>query len=123
MAEYHVGGVTRARYDIHAVLLPELPIDIAALGARLRAVVDKHGNANVFLSEGAGVDDIIAEKRARGEEVEVDAFGHARLETINPGAYFAERLKGLVGAEKVSSEREASEASTNGGSMMTYKKS
>lgn len=63
--------------------------------------MDRLGNVNVFLSEGAGVDAIVAEKVAKGEEVEKDAFGHVRLESINPGAYFAKRLKELVGAEKV----------------------
>ena len=36
-----------------------------------------------------------------GESVSRDAFGHVRLESINPGAYFASKFKALVGAEKV----------------------
>ena len=63
--------------------------------------MDQYDNVNVFLSEGAGVQDIINEKIAAGEDIEKDAFGHVRLESINPGAYFAKRLKELVGAEKV----------------------
>ncbi|GMH51839.1 hypothetical protein TL16_g01099, partial [Triparma laevis f. inornata] len=88
-------------YDIHAVYIPEVDIDIEAEGARLRRVMDQYDNVNVFLSEGAGVQDIINEKIAAGEDIEKDAFGHVRLESINPGAYFAKRLKELVGAEKV----------------------
>ena len=86
---------------MHALYLPEVSIDIASEGARLRSVMDTHDCVNIFLSEGAGVSDIIAEKEANGEPVQRDAFGHVRLESINPGAYLAQKFKGLVGAEKV----------------------
>ena len=39
--------------------------------------------------------------RARGEEPERDAFGHVKIDTINPGAWFAKRFAELVKAEKV----------------------
>lgn len=86
--------------DIHAVWIPEMPIDIAKEGARLKKVMDKLGNVNVFISEGSGVHDIVAELEASGAEVPRDAFGHVKLDKINPGAYFATRLAELVGAEK-----------------------
>jgi pyrophosphate--fructose-6-phosphate 1-phosphotransferase len=86
--------------DIHAVWVPELSIDIAAEGARLKKIMDEHGNVNVFLSEGSGVADIVKEMEANGEEVPRDAFGHVSLAKINPGAYFSKRLSTLVGAEK-----------------------
>jgi pyrophosphate--fructose-6-phosphate 1-phosphotransferase len=38
---------------------------------------------------------------ARGQEIARDAFGHVRLDTINPGKWFAEQFAKLVGAEKV----------------------
>ncbi|MGZ7254060.1 hypothetical protein ACXWO5_10615, partial [Streptococcus pyogenes] len=78
-------GLTPERWDVHAVFLPELAIDIEGEAARLRGVMDEIGNVNIFLSEGAGVPEIIAEKEARGEEVERDPFGHVKLDTINPG--------------------------------------
>ena len=37
---------------------------------------------------------------ADGAEIPRDAFGHVKLDKINPGAYFATRLAQLVGAEK-----------------------
>ena len=40
---------------------------------------------NIFLSEGAGVKDIVAQMEAKGEEVPRDAFGHVSLAKINPG--------------------------------------
>merc|ERR1711956_110502 len=50
--------------------------------------------------EGSGVSEIVAEMEAAGKEVPRDAFGHVKLDKINPGAYFSKRLAELVGAEK-----------------------
>lgn len=86
--------------DIHAVWIPELPLDIEKEGARLKKIMDKNGNVNVFLSEGSGVEEIVAEMEAAGAEVPRDAFGHVALAKINPGVYFSKRLAQLVGAEK-----------------------
>ena len=86
--------------DIHAVWIPEMSLDIAEEGKRLKKVMDETGCVNVFLSEGAGVEEIVAEMEANGEEVPRDAFGHVSLAKINPGVYFSKRLAGLVGAEK-----------------------
>ena len=58
------------------------------------------GAVTIFLSEGAGVETIVEEMIARGEEPQRDAFGHVKLDTINPGAWFAKQFAGLVGAEK-----------------------
>ena len=94
-------GLTRERWDVHAVFLPEMKLDLAAEAKRLKALMDEQGNVNIFLSEGAGVPEIIAEKEARGEEGERDRFGHVKLDTINPGQWFAGQFAGLIGAEKV----------------------
>lgn len=86
--------------DIHAVWIPESSIDIEKEGARLKKVMDEYGNLNVFISEGSGVHDIVAEMEAAGQDVPRDAFGHVKLDKINPGVYFSKRLAQLVGAEK-----------------------
>ncbi|OJV84409.1 MAG: pyrophosphate--fructose-6-phosphate 1-phosphotransferase [Cellulomonas sp. 73-92] len=94
-------GLSRERWDIHAVLVPELPIDIDGEAKRLRAVMDRIGNVNIFLSEGAGLPEIVAQLEAAGHEVQRDAFGHVRLDTINPGQWFAKQFAKKLGAEKV----------------------
>ncbi|MBU4336343.1 MAG: pyrophosphate--fructose-6-phosphate 1-phosphotransferase, partial [Actinobacteria bacterium] len=38
---------------------------------------------------------------ASGQEVLRDAFGHVRLDTINPGQWFAKQFAAKLGAEKV----------------------
>lgn len=87
--------------DIDAVYVPEVPIDLDAEAQRLFAAMDRKDCVSIFLSEGAGVGDIMAEMQARGEEVQRDAFGHVRIDTINPGQWFAEQFAKRLGAEKV----------------------
>ncbi|MDO4888362.1 MAG: pyrophosphate--fructose-6-phosphate 1-phosphotransferase [Actinomycetaceae bacterium] len=94
-------GLTRERWDVHAVYLPELAIDMEGEAERLRGIMDEIGNVNIFLSEGAGIEEIIAEKEAAGEEIERDPFGHVKLDTINPGQWFAKQFAERIGAEKV----------------------
>jgi len=94
-------GLNRERYAVHAVYLPELELDVTAEAARLRAIMDRQGNVNLFVSEGAGLESIISEMTASGAKIDRDAFGHVRLDAINPGKWFAERFATMVGAEKV----------------------
>ena len=93
-------GVTKERYSIHAIYVPEMALDIEGEAKRLKSVMDTQGNVNLFISEGAGLDSIIAEMTARGVTIDRDAFGHVRLDTINPGKWFAEQFGKLIGAEK-----------------------
>ena len=86
--------------DVDAVYIPELAIDLEAEAKRLKKAMDKNDCVTIFLSEGAGIEDIVSEMRARGEEPARDAFGHVKIDTINPGAWFAKRFADMVGAEK-----------------------
>ncbi|MFN0192047.1 MAG: pyrophosphate--fructose-6-phosphate 1-phosphotransferase [Aestuariivirga sp.] len=94
-------GLPMAFKDIDAIYVPELAIDLEAEAARLKKVMDEEDCVTIFLSEGAGVEDIVAEMRERGEEPERDAFGHVKIDKINPGAWFAKRFADMVKAEKV----------------------
>ncbi len=87
-------------WDVHAVYVPEDHIDLHAEATRLKAVMDEIGCVNIFLSEGAGVADIVEEMKAKGEEVPIDPFGHVQIDKVNPGAWFAKQFAALVGAEK-----------------------
>ena len=105
--EWHSGrqwvpsiGLSPELWDIHAVFVPEIPIDVDAEAQRLRAVMDDIGCVNIFLSEGAGVPEIVAAMEAAGEEIPRDPFGHVKLDLVNPGQWFAEQFAGKVGAEK-----------------------
>lgn len=94
-------GLSREAWDVHGVYVPEGVIDIAKESERLNKVMDEVGNVTIFLSEGAGLDSIVAEMEAAGEEVPRDPFGHVKLDKINPGAWFGSKFAEKLGAEKV----------------------
>jgi diphosphate-dependent phosphofructokinase len=90
-----------ARWDVHGVYIPERPFDIAAEATRLRAIMDRQDGVNLFISEGAGVAEIVAAIEAAGEDVPRDPFGHVQLDKINPGQWFGEQFAAALGADKV----------------------
>ncbi|HSN12040.1 MAG TPA: pyrophosphate--fructose-6-phosphate 1-phosphotransferase [Propionibacteriaceae bacterium] len=94
-------GLSQEAWDVHAVFVPEAVIDIDAEAERLKKVMDEVGNVTIFLSEGAGIDSIVAQLEASGKEVARDAFGHVKIDKINPGAWFADQFASKLGAEKV----------------------
>ena len=93
-------GLDSTAWDVHGVYVPEAVIDLKAEAARLSKVMDEVGCVNLFISEGAGVEAIVAEMEAAGEEVARDAFGHLRLDKVNPGAWFGKQFAAMLGAEK-----------------------
>ena len=94
-------GLDRRRWDVHGVYVPEADLDIEAEARRLRANMDEISCVNLFISEGAGVESIVAELEASGEQVQRDPFGHVQLDKINPGAWFGKQFASRLGAEKV----------------------
>lgn len=93
-------GLSRIAFEVHGVFIPEMAVDLKAEAARLRTVMDQVDCVNIFVSEGAGVESIVAEMEAAGEEVPRDAFGHIKLDAVNPGKWFGEQFAEMVGAEK-----------------------
>ncbi len=88
--------LSKDRWDIDAVYVPELHIDMKSEMARLKKLMDEKDCINIFLSEGAGKDTIVSEMESNGDEVPRDAFGHVKLDKINPGKWFAKQFsKGL----------------------------
>ena len=94
-------GLSREAWGIHGIYLPEASFDLEAEADRLKAVMDSVGNVTIFLSEGAGLDSIVAEMEQSGEEVPRDPFGHVKIAEVNPGEWFAKQFAARVGAEKV----------------------
>ena len=92
--------VSSKRWDVHAVYIPEKNIDFKSESTRLRKIMDENDCVNIFLSEGAGMDTIVKEIESRGESVPRDAFGHVRLDDINPGQWFAKQFSEALGADK-----------------------
>ena len=93
-------NLDRAHKDVDAVYIPEMALDINAEAARLKQVMDRKDCVNIFVSEGACVEQIVIELESRGEKVERDAFGHVKLDKVNVGAWFSKQFAKLIGAEK-----------------------
>lgn len=94
-------GLSRARKEVHGVFVPEMALDIKEEAARLNKIMDENDCVNIFISEGAGVESIVKEMEAAGEEVPRDAFGHVKLDAVNPGKWFGSQFAKLLNAEKV----------------------
>ena len=92
--------IDQARWDVDAIYIPEMEIDLNGECERLKQLMDEKDSVNIFLSEGAGTDAIIKEMEASEEQVERDAFGHVALDTLNPGQWFAKQFTDRLGAEK-----------------------
>jgi len=92
--------ISKQRWDVHAIYVPEMNIDFQKESVRLRECMDENDCVNIFLSEGAGRDTIIREIESQGKEVPRDAFGHVRLDEINPGQWFADQFAEALGADK-----------------------
>lgn len=94
-------GLTHERLAVHGIYLPEMSIDLDAESQRLKELMDENDNVNIFISEGAGLPDIVKQMEADGDAVPRDAFGHVKLDAVNPGKYFAEKIAAKIDAEKV----------------------
>jgi len=92
--------VDRKKWDVDAIYLPEQDFDFKSEVHRLKKVMDDKDGVNIFLSEGAGQETIIREIESKGEVVPRDAFGHVRLDEINPGQWFAKQFAKELGADK-----------------------
>ncbi|WDQ17441.1 pyrophosphate--fructose-6-phosphate 1-phosphotransferase [Rhodopirellula sp. P2] len=93
-------GLSQQRRDVHGVFVPEMSFDLEEEAKRLRAIMDENDCVNIFISEGAGVDTIVKEMESRGESVPKDAFGHYKLDAVNPGKWFGKQFADMLGAEK-----------------------
>jgi pyrophosphate--fructose-6-phosphate 1-phosphotransferase len=99
--EYIDGLMMNAQLkSIDGIYLPEIGFDFEKEGARLGKIMDKEGFVTIFVSEGAGLDAIVAEREAAGEQVKRDAFGHVKIDTINVGNWFSKQLGQVIGAER-----------------------
>ncbi len=94
-------NVCKKKWDIHSILIPEKDIDFEKECNRLNQVMEKYDCVNIFLSEGAGLNTIVNEKEKLGNKIERDAFGHVRLDDLNPGKWFAKEFSKRLKANKV----------------------
>ena len=94
-------GITKEKWDIHAILLPEDKINFQEEIKRLNKIMKKNDCVNIFLSEGAGIDIIIKETEKAGFKINRDAFGHVLLDELNAGVWFAKEFGRKLNANKI----------------------
>ena len=92
--------IDQKRWDIDAIYIPESDFNYQTEASRLKEIMDEKDGVNIFLSEGAGLETIVREMKNNGETIPKDAFGHVRLDEINPGQWFAKQFSGALNAEK-----------------------
>ncbi|MDR2432204.1 MAG: pyrophosphate--fructose-6-phosphate 1-phosphotransferase, partial [Puniceicoccales bacterium] len=93
-------GMSKERYSIHGIYVPEITINLKKDADRLEQVMKTVGCVNIFVSEGACIDEIVTEMKSRGETITRDAFGHVKLDSINAGEWFKSQFTKKIGAEK-----------------------
>lgn len=93
-------NISRERWDVHAIYIPEINVDFKTESKRLKEIMDNYDCVNIFLSEGAGMETIVRELESEGRKVPRDAFGHVRLDDINPGQWFAKQFARSLEADK-----------------------
>ncbi len=86
--------------NIDGLYLPETHFDLEAEADRLKEIMDKSGYVTLFVSEGACLEEIVADREAAGEEVKRDAFGHVKIDTINVGNWFQKHFAKLLKADR-----------------------
>lgn len=86
--------------SIDAIYLPELDFNLEEESERLRKIMRDRSFVTLFVSEGAALDAIVAEREAAGEQIKRDAFGHVKIDTINVGNWFSKNLGAMIGAER-----------------------
>jgi diphosphate-dependent phosphofructokinase len=94
-------GLSREAWEVHGLYIPEAVFDLETEAQRLKETMDRIGSVNLFISEGAGLDTILAELERSGEDVPRDPFGHVKMDKINPGNWFASKFAERLDAQKV----------------------
>ena len=94
-------GLSREAWEVHGLYVPEAVFDLETEAERLKETMDRLGSVNLFISEGAGLETILAELERSGEDVPRDPFGHVKMDKINPGNWFASKFAERLDAAKV----------------------
>ena len=92
--------IDKDRWDIDAIYIPEIDFNFQTEVDRLKEKINKKDGVNIFLSEGAGLEMIIREMKNNGDSIPRDAFGHVKLDEINPGQWFAKQFSEALNVEK-----------------------
>ena len=92
----------RAKLDVHAVYIPEVAHRHRAEAARLKAILDKPTTTSTSSSRRAPASRTSSRGwRRAGKPVMRDAFGHVKLDKVQPGSGSQSKFAEKLGAERV----------------------
>ena len=89
------------KYDIHGLYVPERDININSEVERLSRLVEDIGCINLFVSEGAFLDEISKQNKERGQSFEKDAFGHIKLDSVNAAKWFSSTISKYIDFDRI----------------------
>lgn len=89
------------KYDIHGIYVPERDVDITSEIERLSRSLEDVGCINLFVSEGAFLDQISQQNEERGQSFEKDAFGHIKLDSVNAAKWFASTISKCIDFDRI----------------------
>ena len=92
--------VEPSAWGVHAVLMPEIGFTVDEVATRLEPMWMRQESVNLFVSEGAGAEMVLRERRRAGDEIATDAFGHPKLDQVRVGDWLADELGLLLDADR-----------------------
>jgi len=93
--------VDNKRYNIHGIYVPERELDVNNEINRLASVLEKVKCLNLFVCEGAFLNEISEDIKKSGKSLEKDAFGHVRLDSINAAKWFSEKISKKINFDRI----------------------
>lgn len=95
---FSIPMLDKRKYDIHGLYIPEEKINLNNEIRRLKGIMKTIGNVNIFLAEGSISDMIFENDNLKSE---YDAFGHVKLDKLNPGMFLSDLIANKIKAQKV----------------------
>ena len=68
---------------------------------RLSKLLEDIGCINLFVSEGAFLDQISQQNEEKGQSFEKDAFGHIKLDSVNAAKWFASTISKYIDFDRI----------------------
>ena len=91
----------KRRYDIHGIYIPERELNIEIEMNRLADIMEETNCLNLFVCEGAFLEQIKKDINKSGNLVEKDAFGHIRLDSVNAAKWFSELVSQKIDFDRI----------------------
>ena len=91
----------KRRYDIHGIYVPERDLDINDEIDRLASIMQEAKCLNLFICEGAFLNEISEDIKKSGQLIQKDAFGHIKLDLINTAKWFSEVISKKINFDRI----------------------